>query len=239
MLFVEMWRKPLQTLSLKIKPLLSEMAGITSLSERVELISASFLNTPYLIAPLEGSDKTEEKFTVKLGKFDCVTFCETVLALSFADSCESFLAILKKIRYSGNSVKWTERNHYSVDWISSNEEKGFILNITPGKLSVKISRTLNCLEGFPPQQRTISYLPTEKISCFSQSIQTGDLICFGTTCENLDVKHMGILIWQENKLILRHASKRGGKVMDECLWEFLGKFGKSPGVVLARPVQKG
>lgn len=129
-----------------------------------------------------------------------------------------------------------ERNHYSVDWINNNEKKGIVRNITPPDISVKLTRTLSCLNGYPAVKRTVSYLPVKSISRFEQEIQTGDLIWFGTTQENLDVKHTGILISKNGLLTLRHASRSAGKVMDESLTVFLGRFGESPGVILARPV---
>ena len=51
----------------------------------MEALSRYFLGHPYQINPLIGSAGTPEVFTVSLDAFDCVTFVETILALSLAD----------------------------------------------------------------------------------------------------------------------------------------------------------
>ena len=54
--------------------------------------------------------------------FDCVTFCETVLAAAIAHDLGEFETALRAIRYHNGVVDWRERNHYFFEWGQHNVE---------------------------------------------------------------------------------------------------------------------
>ena len=54
--------------------------------------------------------------------FDCVTFCETVLAAAIAHDLGDLDATLRTIRYHNGVVAWRERNHYFFEWSQHNVE---------------------------------------------------------------------------------------------------------------------
>ena len=71
--------------------------------------------TRYRGYTLIGGPRRPEKFVVRDDGFDCVTFCETVLAAaSAADPTNS--SALRAIRYHNGVVAWRERNHYFFEW---------------------------------------------------------------------------------------------------------------------------
>ncbi len=53
--------------------------------------------------------------------FDCVTYCETVLAAALvARRRTSSKRSLRQIRYHDGVVAWRERNHYFFEWSQHN-----------------------------------------------------------------------------------------------------------------------
>jgi len=65
-------------------------------------------------------------------------------------------------------------------------------------------------------------------------LQTGDLIFFVSTRKNLDVFHTGIIIRDGKRLLMRHASRSRGLVVEQDLNEFL-KANRMAGVIVVRP----
>jgi cell wall-associated NlpC family hydrolase len=206
------------------------------LTDRMERISNALLGYPYITGPLNKFDETEQ-LIVNLEAFDCVTFVETVLALALCKAPADFQATLKALRYAAEEISWLERNHYATNWVRNNEGKGYLRNITPSHPVCSITREFSALANFPTQTQSISFLPPEGLPTFSASLQTGDLIFFGTMRENLDFSHEGILIREASELKLRHASRSKACVCEETLSAFLARFGASPGVVVARPTR--
>jgi len=60
---------------------------------------------------LKVKPRQAEVFVTRDDRFDCVTFCETVLAAAKAQDVASFEAELRAIRYRKGVVEWRERNH--------------------------------------------------------------------------------------------------------------------------------
>ncbi len=104
-----------------------------SFSDLIVATAKFFLETPYVGHTLEIEP---EGLVVNLRELDCTTFVETVLALSRTvrdgnASFEKFMGNLKKIRYREGVINdYSDRLHYTTDWIFENERKGLVKNIT-------------------------------------------------------------------------------------------------------------
>ena len=68
----------------------------------------------------------------------------------------------------------------------------------------------------------------------SRHLQTGDLIFFVSTRKNLDTFHAGIIVRDGKKVLMRHASRSQGSVVEQELSEFL-KANRMAGVIVVRP----
>lgn len=104
-----------------------------SFNERLHYFSNAFMNEPYLLGPLgegkQGLYNTNPLFRVDA--FDCLTYIETVMALTDSNNEAEFQKTLQNIRYQHQPPKLTERNHFtSLDWIPNNTKKGYIKDIT-------------------------------------------------------------------------------------------------------------
>ena len=210
------------------------MKGVAA---RVESISGRFLGYPYLAHSLVGSVDTPEVFNDSLAGFDCVTYIESVLALSYADGTKTFPSILKKLRYAGGKVDWHRRNHYMTQWLRNNARDGLVGRVGLRWATTRKNRVLNVVPGLRASRESFSCIPKRRFSAVRSELRSGDLIFFASTRTHLDVFHCGILIGQGEDWVLRHASRSRGVVVDQDLGSFL-KENRMAGLMLARPLDR-
>lgn len=212
--------------------------------QRIEFISAEFLNTPYVGSTLTGDLNTPEVFTVDLEGMDCFTYIDYVEALTLSSSLPAFEENLKKIRYKDGDVSFQNRNHFFSDWPLYNS--AYVSDVTReigGDKAKAVSKNLNqkndgtvFLPGIPVKNRTIYYIPAAEIDgSVLSSLKTGDYVGIYTDIDGLDVSHTGIVIKKGDTVYLRHASSRKSnmKVVDEVLSEYIEN---KPGLIIYRPV---
>ncbi|MFC1889276.1 N-acetylmuramoyl-L-alanine amidase-like domain-containing protein, partial [Thermodesulfobacteriota bacterium] len=108
--------------------------------------------------------------------------------------------------------------------------------VTSGEGCKKIHRTLSEMQDLPPKVVSFSFLPRRGVNDFRPRIESGDLVFFVSTRETLDVFHTGILVWGGTGLVLRHASRSRGRVIEEELAAFLAE-NHMAGVIVVRPLQ--
>jgi len=214
--------------------MLSLLEGIEPAGERMNIISAALLDTPYRNFPLVGSAAYPEKMICSLDGFDCVTYMESALALSRSSRANEYPDRLRELRYRKGVVQWEKRNHYMVDWIRRNSESGAVRPVTSGEVCRKIHRTLSEVTDLPSKVVSFTFLPRRDVNDFRPRIESGDLVFFVSTQDSLDVFHTGILVWGGTGLVLRHACRSRGRVIEEELTAFLAK-NRSAGIIVARP----
>lgn len=221
-----------------------------------------FLNRPYVAATLE---KEPEGLVVNLREFDCTTLVETTLALvlsvkdpepSFGVFCE----YLRQVRYRNGVINdYTDRLHYSTDWIYENQRKGWVKDVNREIGGRPLAIDLSFMSTHPaaykqvkdhPQyvsilaakekeinRRSYYYLPETEIEEHASGIENGDIVFFVTTIKGLDVSHMGIICRMGGKLTFIHASTAAGKVIvnKTPLQEYVQSIKRNCGVIIVRP----
>ena len=124
-----------------IAKLIEESRAHGGISQRIDFISAQLRGTRYLGNTLIGSPKKPEVFVTRDDGFDCVTYCETVLAAARVRAIGQFETALREIRYHNGVVAWRERNHYFFEWGRHNIENGVCRPIVLDG-SVEIDKTV-------------------------------------------------------------------------------------------------
>ncbi len=221
----------------RVRPHVAAAKRPVDLSARLSAVSAAFLDAPYVANGLVGSATTPERFTASLEGFDCVTYLETVLALSRAKRAVRFAEELRLIRYHGGRVAWRRRNHYMTDWARRNTRAGIVRPVAAA-LGTPKERTLDAVPGLPPKRARFTCVPKSKMARLAPLLKTGDLVFFASTKPGLDVFHSGVLVNDGGVLKLRHASRSRGRVVEEELAEFLKK-NRMAGLIVVRPVDPG
>jgi hypothetical protein len=219
----------------RVEQLLRKTKYDRSAGCRVDVLSREFLGYPYKPNPLIGSADTAEVFTASLDGFDCVTYIETVLALARASSVDDFIKWLRKIRYERDSIQWERRNHYMTVWIRNNVREGIIRLVSrPAVPLITRTRVLNVVSGLPAQRARVKCVPKRAVPRVSAFFRAGDLIFFVSTRKNLDVFHAGIIVRDGKRVLMRHASRSRGLVVEQELNQFL-KANRMTGAIVVRP----
>lgn len=222
-----------------------------------------FLGTPYVAGTLE---EVPEKLVINLHGLDCMTLVENTAALARSvkrgPAFDGYASVLKELRYrnAGNAtLDYTDRLHYTTDWIYENEKRGYLKDVTkeiggkPLHLDLSFMSThpdsYKQLKGNPERiaimaakEKEISarphyYIPQDEINVHAGNIRNGDIVCFVTTVKGLDISHVGIICREGDKLTFIHASttKKQVIVNEEPLQEYVQGIKRNCGIMIVRP----
>jgi|SRR5579884_2108753 len=219
-----------------VQHLLKTAGRAREAAPRMDLLSAAFIGRPYQSPILIGSAQSPEVFSARTDRFDCVTYIETVLALSSADAVHHFPQKLRQLRYASGQVEWNRRNHYMTEWIRHNLRNGAIQRVSGLEATNRKTRTLDVVPGLAARRVSFNCIPKKRLLKAADKLKTGDLIFFASTRKHLDVFHCGIVINNGHGLRLRHASRSRGAVVEQSLPEFLN-INRMAGVIVVRPAE--
>ena len=222
-----------------------------------------FLGTPYVAGTLE---EVPERLVINLHGLDCMTLVENTTALAWSvkhrPAFDGYASALKDMRYrnAGNAtLDYTDRLHYTTDWIYENEKRGYLKDVTkeiggkPLKLDLSFMSThpdsYKQLKGNPDRiaimaakekeinARPHYYIPQDEIDAHAGQIRNGDIVCFVTTVKGLDISHVGIICREGDKLTFIHASTTKQQVIvnEEPLQEYVQGVKRNCGIMIVRP----
>ena len=205
----------------RIGRLIDEARAKGPIAQRIGFISEALRGTRYLGYTLIGGPRRTEQFVARDDGFDCVTFCETVLAAAIAGNKNDFDSVLRKVRYHDGIVSWRERNHYFFEWGLHNIENKVCRAVTmPG--SIEIQKTVYWHRELGRRHFSITVIPHAVLLANKSMLSTGDIIGFITQRPNLDYFHVGFLAFDRHgELLLRHASQSRRRVLDERMDSFV------------------
>jgi hypothetical protein len=208
-----------------IAALIAQTRALPSVSDRVAAISHALLGHGYQANTLIGGPNRPEVFVARDDRFDCVTFCETVLAAAKAHDLSSFEAELRTIRYRNGVVQWRERNHDFAAWCERNTANGLCRPITLGT-PVDLRKTITFPAALGSRSYVIAATTTASLFAQKDKLKDGDIVGFVSRRPILDYFHTGFLMLGANgNLLLRHASESHGRVVDERMTAFVGANG--------------
>jgi len=200
--------------------LITEAQALSQVSQRIDFISRSLIGLRYQANTLIGGPRRKEVFVVREDAFDCVTFCEVVLAAARARNLEEFEAALLQIRYEHGQVKWEERNHYFGQW-SQRALENKICQRVAIEPSIAIEKIVNW--GNLGQKRvSLAAVPAATLLAGKSLLASGDVIGFVSKRSNLDFYHTGLIAFaKDGALLLRHASRSRRRILDERMDTFV------------------
>jgi hypothetical protein len=209
----------------------------------------------------------KEALVVDLQTLDCVTFYENSLVLARCIkknklTFDAYKKELQFVRYRGGVIDgYASRLHYTSDYFFDNEKKGVLKIVTKEIGGVPFRKKINFmsthaetylqLKNSPENVReiqkmeerlnvrTMYHIPKSDVRRIAPRIKDGDIIGITATVDGLDCTHTGLAIWQNGVLCFLHAPITGSKVQitEIPLWEYLAKFKKDAGIMVARPVE--
>lgn len=200
--------------------LIDKAKALPTVGERIDFISGALLGTRYRGHTLIGGPRRAEQFVTRDDAFDCVTYCEAVLAAAMVRKPSDYADALRQIRYRDGKVAWRERNHYFAQWCDSNIANRRCAPVAvPGAMNV--AKTLGYMPALGTQRMMLSTVPRESLLANSALLRTGDIIGFVSERPRLDYFHIGFVVFDERGLSLRHAAQSKRRVLDEPLSRFL------------------
>ncbi|HEY0224526.1 MAG TPA: N-acetylmuramoyl-L-alanine amidase-like domain-containing protein [Pseudolabrys sp.] len=204
----------------RIAVLIEGAQVLPGVAQRVNFIAAALRGTTYRGYTLIGGPQQPEKFVARDDGFDCVTFCETVLAAAKAANLGEFETNLKGIRYHDGVVAWRERNHYFFDWSQHNiENKTCRAVVLDG--SVELRKSVYWQRELGHKRFSMTVIPRAVLLANKSKLAAGDIIGFVTARPNLDYFHVGFVAFgKSGELLLRHASLSRHRVLDERMDQF-------------------
>lgn len=208
----------------------------------IELLSQTFLETPYVANRLIGSATTAERLVIDFRGVDCFTYLDYVEALRTATNENQFVENVIQTRYINGDVSFQQRKHFFTDWAHTRQVLADDVTAQLSPHAVSVTKQLNrkadgelYLPGVAVTERSVTYIPSEFIDQqVINQLQTGDYIGIYTKLAGLDVTHTGFFIMTQGGPVLRHASSRpeNRKVMDSV---FASYVLNTPGIVVLRP----
>ena len=217
-------------------------SGINEANALIEFYARQLLGTPYVAHTLE-ADK--EVLTINIHELDCLTFIETLYALTRATlngrySWRDFAANIENVRYRGGEMgDYSSRIHYISEWIIDNNVRGNLVEVTPDLPHVDYmiknidymthhtgsyrqlkndSVMVEKIRRFELRNHRFPYLKRSWLNdkAVKAALRSGDFVSLVTKTEGLDVSHNGIIIVDDKgDPYLLDASMSGGKVMLE------------------------
>ncbi len=207
----------------RIGRLIDEAKALPTIAQRIDFISSALRGTTYREYTLIGGPRKPEEFVVRDDAFDCVTFCETVLAAAIAGDLGEFESVLRTIRYHNGIATWRERNHYFFEWSQHNiENKTCRAIVMDG--SVALDKTVYWHRELGRRRFAMTVIPRATLLANKQQLVNGDIVGFVTMRPNLDYFHIGFVAFGNNgDLLLRHASQSRRRVLDQRMDRFVAQ----------------
>lgn len=235
-----------------------------STGELMLKIGNDFKGTPYVAKTLDTG--IDENLIINLRELDCTTFVENCLAIARTikgghPTFESFIQELEKIRYRNGQLNgYVSRLHYFGEWITDNQTRGIVKDVTGQIGGVKCPVFLNFMSNHPeyyPQLKgnpalikeiglierkisegSFSYIPKDKIADAATGIADGDIVALVTRIPGMDVSHVGLLYLVNGDVYMLHASSTGGKVESTLvpLTDYLKNSKNTTGLFVIRAI---
>ena len=205
----------------RIAALIAQARDLPTMSDRIAFISRSLLGLRYAANTLIGGPRQPEVFVVREDRFDCVTFCETVLAAARARDVPEFETTLRAIRYRNGAVEWRARNHDFAVWCERNVANGVCRPVVLGA-PVELKKTIDFPRALGRRSYSIAAATRPGLMQRQNELRPGDIIGFVSHRPTLDYFHTGFVMFAANgDLLLRHASQSHRRVADEKMTHFL------------------
>ena len=205
--------------------------------EQMVRAAKALLGQPYVAGTLE--ELPEEQLCIYLTRTDCILFVETCLGLvRTAKQDGDFETLARELRQSryrdGVITRYEDRLHYTSEWVRQGVARGTIQDMSEALGGVALDHPVSYMSTHPDSYarmtdvgaiaemearinaETSTYIPKSKLKAALGGIRNGDIICFNTRIDGLDISHCGIALVEPGKPVrFIHASTVPMKVIVE------------------------
>ena len=190
---------------------------------------------PYVAGTLEESPR--EQLAVFLTRTDCILFVETCLALArTAKNGGGFPELAEELRQSryrdGKVEAYADRLHYTTEWTRQGIRRGTLQDRTAALGGIPYDHPIRYMSTHPDayarmddvgairavedalNAEPILYIPKEQVAAALPGIRSGDILCFVSSLQGLDILHVAMAVVDADGTVrFRHASTSAMKVL--------------------------
>jgi hypothetical protein len=218
-------------------------------AERLEQSTQYFLQTPYVLSPLGEAKGQDPDPRFRIDAFDCTTFVETAIAISYSFDWSKAADILDRIRYDNEKRRFQDRRHFiTAAWLPTLQQEHYLEDITNeiGKSHVedlvlhltkkrwkrrRIAKDLILPpHKIPYGQHSLAIIPLHSFAKETFTIPSGTLINvvrIPVSSAPIIVTHQGLyFVDGKGRAWVRHASPVAKRVIDEPFSNMLRRYNK-------------
>jgi cell wall-associated NlpC family hydrolase len=228
-------------------------------AQTAQTMALTFVGQPYVPHTLE---VTPEALVCNLTQFDCYTFVETVVALTWARHGNGQLADfqnhLQQNRYRNGQLNgYGSRIHYFLEWMQQAARNGVVKDITATLGGQQRTKTIDFMTKHRPlyaglsdaaavrqvaqaeaqlSKHTWYVIPKNQVARVESQLQDGDIVAMVSAVPGLDINHEGFVVKKGDRAYLLHASTEAKRVVvsSEPLADYLQRIKKHEGIVVLR-----
>ncbi len=155
----------------KIMKALQPYIGQKSKGELMVMAAKMLLGTPYVASTLEEGE--EEDVRIYLTKTDCILFVESCMNLvltveQYGSSAnfEKFAQAIRQSRYRNGVVEnYSDRIHYTTEWIRQGEKRGIVEDLTISIGGVEYNHPIYFMSKNPNLYKQLKDAQLERADC--------------------------------------------------------------------------
>ena len=206
-------------------------------SARLDSVSKQFIGVRYAMDPLGEGSGVDADPIIRSDVFDCVTYVETAMAYAApGDPIENKI----EISYLDANPSYVYRKHF---WEMDQAQSGTMADIT-SKLGAPVKYVSGTIDknswfakknppvktNFTAQKITLSYIASADIPKI-QMKRLPHVSIIGIIADSRDMpaligtnnwnRHVGFIVRDGDKVVVRHASSSAGKVIEQSWDEFI------------------
>ena len=218
------------------------------------------LGQPYVAGTLD--ELPQEQLCLYLTRTDCILFVESCLGLArtvrSGGDFEAYADEIRHLRYrDGKTDAYADRLHYTTEWARQGVARGVLQDVTKELGGVPFDHPVSYMSAHPNAYPRMSeadlaaiceverrinaypslYIPKNSLTRALKGIRPGDILCFTSRIEGLDIAHVGIAVVKDGTVGFIHASTGAMEVVldPQPLGDYLqGKKGMT-GLQVYRP----
>lgn len=196
----------------------------------------------------------------------CIDLARTVKASSDVPLFEDFAEMVASTRYRCEPpFSYSDRIHYTTEWIRR-QEGGSLKDITldlggevydhpVGYMSKNYKRyaQLKDAANIPRaaldldrigkveeelNKEPMTFIPSSEVAGIAGKIQSGDIICYVSKVDGLDIAHVAMAVVENGRVGFIHASQNAGKVVidSQTIAEYVNSRSNLSGIKVIRPL---
>ena len=196
----------------------------------------------------------------------CLDLALTVSQCGTGACFDDFARRVLESRYrAGRADRYADRIHYTTEWLRAACARGVLLDLTLPLGGREYDHPIHYMGSHPDRYPALAgapgdpvaaedlrriraveetlnrtpftYIPKADIPACLGEIRSGDILCFVTSVEGLDISHVAVALSENGRVGFIHASSAAGKVIREplSLTAYVSRQQSTVGIKVLRP----